>query len=231
MVDALLYEDVFLTEEEDEEEEAELTPEEKEAEQAALTDVKDDELREKLATDLGIDPDEDSELLDKVVAREKAQRERLSGAIKQKISWRDKAKSSSPKPKDETKGGNAKQELPDIEALVEQKLNERMEAQDLKSLELPDDLKAEVKDLAKLKGISIREAAQLPYIRIRKDEMDREERIKNASPKRSNKGTYTANVDPSKPLNPAEFDLNTEEGRKAWKESKVARERHLSQSK
>jgi hypothetical protein len=230
-MDALYKEDVFLIEEEEEEEEAELTPEEKEAEQAALADVKDDDLREKLAADLGIDPEEDSELLNKVVAREKAQRERLSGAIKQKISWREKAKSSSNKPDEKSKGGNAKPEIPDIEALVEQKLNERMEAQDLKSLELPDDLKEEVKTIAKAKGISIREAAQDPYIKFRKDEMEREERIKQASPKRSNKGTYTTNIDPSKPLNPSDFDLNTDEGRKAWKEAKAAREKHLSQSK
>ena len=230
-MDALLYEDVFLTEEEEEEEEAELTPEEKEAEQAALADVKDDELREKLAADLGIDPDEDSELLNKVVAREKAQRERLSGAIKQKISWREKAKSSSTKPDEKSKGGNAKTEMPDIEALVEQKLNERMEAQDLKSLELPDDLKEDVKTLAKTKGISIREAAQSEYITFLKEKMAREERIKQASPKRSNKGTYTTNIDPSKPLNPSDFDLNTDEGRKAWKEARVARDKFISQGK
>lgn len=205
-----------------------LTPEEKEAEQADLAEVKDDELREKLAADLGINPDEDSELLDKVFAREKANREKLSGAIKQKISWRTKATSST---KPDNKGGNAKTEVPDIEALVEQKLNELMEAQDLKSLELPDDLKAEVKDLAKTKGISIREAAQLPYIKYRKEEMEREERIKQASPKRSNKGSYTSNIDPSKPLNPADFNLNTEEGRKAWKEARAARDSYITSRK
>lgn len=230
-MDARLYEDVFLTEEEEEEEESDLTPEEKEAEQAALTDVKDDELREKLATDLGLDPDEDSELLDKAFARDKAQRERLSAAIKQKISWREKAKTSLPKPNEKSKGGKAKQETPDIEALVEQKLNERLEARELQTLELPDDLKAEVKDLAKTKGISVREAAQLPYIKYRKDEMEREERIKQASPKRSSKGTYTTNIDPSKPLNPSDFDLNTEEGRKAWKEARAARDKHITSSK
>jgi hypothetical protein len=224
MVYARLYEDDFLIEEEEEEEESELTPEEREAERAALADVKDDEAREKLATELGLDPDEDSELLDKALAREKAHRERLSAAIKQKISWREKANTSSKKP--DNKGGNAKTEIPDIEALVEKKLNERLEAQDLKALDLPDDLKAEVKDLAKTKGISIREAAQLPYINYRKEEMAREERLKQASPKRSSKSTYTSNIDPSKPLNPSDFDLKTEEGRKAWKEARDARDQY-----
>lgn len=227
MADALYKEDAFLTEEEEEEIDSDSGHDDDDVDDKdALSEVKDDELRSKLAEDLGLDPDDDSDLLDKVFAREKSNREKLSGAIKQKISWRDKAKSSSQKSDDKSKGGNAKFNEPDIEALVEKKLNERLEAQDLKSLDLPDDLKEEVKDLAKTKGISIREAAQLPYIKYRKDEMEREERIKQASPKRSNKGTYTSNIDPSKPLNPADFDLSTEEGRKAWNDAKDARAKH-----
>jgi hypothetical protein len=212
----------------------EMSPEEQNAEEEATREVDDNELREDLAEKMGIDPDEQSELLDKIVEREKANRERLSGAIKQKISWRDKAQERlTEKPKDNPKeGDNPKtQEVPDIDKLVDQKLTERWEARELESLELSDELKDEVKDLAKLKGISVREAAQHPYILQRKEEAEKEERIRNATPKRSKKGTHVPDYDPSKPLNPEDFDFNSEEGVKAWKEAKAAREKWNAQQK
>lgn len=201
--------------------------EEQTAEEEANKEVKEDELREKLAEELGMDPDTDKELLDKLVEREKVNHKKLSDAIKQKISWRTKAQTTSEKSKDNSKdGGEPNKETPNIDELVDRKLNERLEAMDLKNLDLPDELKDEVKDLAKLKGISVREAAQLPYIKARKEEAEREERIKAATPKRTNKGAYVPNYDPSKPLNSADFDLNTEEGRKAWQEARAARDKY-----
>lgn len=207
----------------------EVTPEEQKAEEEAQQEVKDDELRTKLAEDLGLDPDKDSEVLDKVVEREKANRERLSGAIKQKINWRDKARKASEKPKETPKDGNkpTKEETPDFDKLVDQKLNERLEARDLDALDLPDELKAEVKDLAKLKGIPVREAANLPYILSRKETIEKEKRLAEASPKRSKQGGYPKNIDPSKPLNPKDFNMNTDEGRKAWREARAERDQWI----
>ena len=204
----------------------ELSPEEQKAEEEVAKEVNEDELREKLDDDMGLDPDEQSDLLDKLVEREKTHREKLFGAIKQKRSWREKAQASV-NSTDNPKKGNAqdKKDL-DIDELVDRKLNERLEKQDLDSLTLTDDLKAEVKDLAKLKGISVREAAQHPYILNRKEEAEREQRIQNATPKRSNKGSYAASYDPSKPLDPADFDFNSDEGIKAWNEAKAARRKH-----
>ena len=212
--------------------ELELTPEEQKAEEEATKEVNEDELRDKLAEELGVDPDEDSELIDKLVEREKANRERLSGAIKQKINWREKFQKASEEPKG-TPGKDKKSEdgEPDIDKLVDQKLAERFEARELESLELTDELKEEVKELAKLKGISVREAAKLPYILSRKEEVEREERINNATPKRSKKGSFVPSYDPAKPLNPDDFDFDTEEGVKAWQEAKKAREKHKAQAK
>jgi hypothetical protein len=207
----------------------EITPEEQKAEQEFQKEVSEDEIRSKIAEELGIDPEEQSELFEKLVEREKAHREKLSGAIKQKISWRAKALKASEKPKENPEEG--KTQIPDIESLIEKKLQERLEARELEQLDLPDELKAEVKDLARLKGISVREAAQLPYIRIRKEEIEREELIKKATPKRSNKGSYSLEIDPSKPLNPEDFDFSTEEGVKAWREAKAARARYLAKNK
>jgi hypothetical protein len=206
-----------------------LTPEEQTAEAEATKEVNEDEIREKIASDLGISPDDDKDLLDKLVAREKSQREKLSGAIKQKISWREKAKQTSEKSKDTPEKGKTQkqgQETPNIDELVDQKLNERLEARELEDLELSDELKEEVKKLAKLNGISVRKAAQDPYIKYKIEAVEKEKRILDATPKRNGRGSYQTSYDPSKPLNPEDFDLSTKEGRNSWNDAKAARHKH-----
>lgn len=207
-------------------EKIEVTPEEAQAEQEALKTGTAEEIKAKIAEDLGIDPEEEADLLEKLTKRELTHREKLSGAIKQKISWRDKVKSAQPKAKETPEPGKTQkketEELSEDER-IDRKLAERLEARDLESLDLSEEIKAEVKDLAKLKGISVREASKLPYIISLKEEVDRKARIEAATPKRKGGGTYKANYDPSKPLNPDDFDFDTKEGREAWNDAKAAR--------
>lgn len=212
--------------------ELELTPEERTAEEEAAKEVTSDELRAKIADELGINPDEQSELLDKLVEREDKRNREFKNVIRQKRDWREKAQRASETPKGDAggKGKSQNNETPDIGALVSQTVREVLEARDIESLGLSDELKAEVKDLAKVKGISVREAAQLPYIQSRKAEIEKAERIKQATPKRSNNGTYTVTYDASKPLNPEDF--KTPDGNldvKAWKEAKAARAKYRNQ--
>lgn len=216
----------------EEKKDLEVSPEEQKAEEEIQQEVKDDELKETLAKEFELDPEEDEEFLNKLVEREKAQHEKLSGAIKQKINWREKFQKASEEPKDTPGKGNKPEEggEPDIDKLVDQKLSERFEARELETLELPDELKEEVKELAKLKGISVREAAKLPYILSRKEEVEREERIKKATPKRTKKGSFVPSYDPAKPLNPDDFDFDTKEGVKAWQDAKKARAKHRAQA-
>lgn len=210
-------------------EEIQVTPEEQMAEKEALAEAKDDELREKLADDMGLDPEEDKELLEKLVSREKANREKLSKAIQQKIRNRELAQKLSGKPKVNPNGGeNPKQEAPDVAQIVAETVRKTLEERDLESLTTTDDIKIEIKNIARLKGISVREAANDPYIKYKMDEVEREQRIMNASPRRTSKGGYSSSYDPSKPLNAANYRLDTEEGRKAWQEAKEAKKQHDS---
>ena len=215
----------------EEKKDLEVSPEEQKAEEEAQQEVKDDELKETLAKEFELDPETDEEFLEKLVEREKSHRERLSGAIKQKITWREKAQKASGEPEDTPGKGKKPDEGGelDINKLVDQKLDERLERRELESLNLADELKEEVKELAKLKGISVREAAKLPYILSRKEEVEREERIKKATPKRTKKGSFVPDYDPAKSLNPEDFDFDTEEGVKAWKEAKKARDKYKAQ--
>lgn len=211
-----------------------VTPEEKEAEEQALSEVKEEELRGKLAENLGIDPEDEPELLDKLVEREQSHHEKLSGAIKQKISWREKATTSAPKKPDNNndgKGepqGDSKDDKPLTEDRLSELLDEREAKRELERLDLPEEVATEVKDIAKVRGISVREALKLPYVTNRIEEVEREKRVQAATPKRGRKGSYVSSQDPSKPLDPDDFDLDTEEGRKEWQDAKAVRKKYLA---
>lgn len=208
-----------------------ISEEEKQSEAEALAEVKEEELKSKIAEDLGLDPEDEPDLVDKLYKRELAQREKLSGAIKQKISWREKAsKQTSSKPKDTPSEGKSQTEGKLLTAEdIDKILDEREAKRDLERLNLPEEIENEVKDLAKVKGISVREAAKLPYIVNAIEEAEKAKRISSASPKRKSRGNYAnVDVDPSKPLDPKDFALDTEEGQKAWAAAKAARRRYQS---
>jgi hypothetical protein len=197
-----------------------VSPDELKADEEIQKGVTDDELKSKVAEEFGLNPETDTEMLDKLVAKEKSHHEKLSNAIKQKISWRTKVTASKP----DEKGGSLKPE--DVGNLVDQKVRETLENRDLESLSVSDEIKAEIKDLAKLKNISVRDASKLPYIVSKIEEAEKEERIKNGTPKRTNAGGKTIAIDPSKPLNSSDFDLGTDEGRKSWNEAKAERAKY-----
>jgi len=196
----------------------ELTPEEQKAEEESLKEVPEADLKAKIAEDLGLDPETDVELVNKLVEREKAHRKELSKTISQKIKYREQAKKS-PVNKDE-------KDTPDVSTLVAKTVAEVLENRDMETISTSEEIKTEIKELAKLKGISVREAAKLPYIVNRIEEAEKEKRIINATPKRSNRGNGAITYDPTKPLNPADFALDTPEGQKAWAEAKAARRKH-----
>lgn len=201
-----------------EDEKLDLTPEEQKAEEETLKEVPEADLKAKVAEEFGLDPETDVELIEKLTAKEKANRDRLSTAIKQKRKWREEAKKL-PVKKDD-KG------TPDVNELVARTVKETLENRDLETISASDEIKTEIKELAKLKGISVREAAKLPYIAHRIEEAEKAKRLIDATPKRSNKGGPTITFDPTKPLNPEDFALDTKEGQEAWQKAKAERQKH-----
>jgi len=214
---------------------SEISEEEKKSETEALAEVKEEELKSKIADDFGINAEDEPELFEKLLKKEQASREKLSKAIQQKISWRDKASKSkiSAKPTDNPEEGEPQPnegERPLTQKEFDKLFNEREAKRDLESLGLPEEIETEVKDLAKVKGISVREAAKLPYIVNAIEEAEKAKRISSATPKRKGRGSHVSvDVDPSKPLDPSDFALDTKEGRKAWKEAKAAKREHEAQ--
>lgn len=183
------------------------TPEEATLEQEATAEVNEDEVREKLAAELGIEGD--NPLLDSLVKREVEQREKLSKAIGQKIKFREAAKGVKPpavvSPKPEADKGLSAEE-------IAAKVREEFEQRDLQELEYPEELKKEIAAVAKLKGISVRAALKDPYIDYKIEAFKKEERSDGATIVRKDKGGK-AIFDRSKP---PKVDMSTAEGRKTW---------------
>jgi hypothetical protein len=97
-----------------------------------------------------------------------------------------------------------------------------LEQRDLDEMEHSDDIKKEIQKVAQLQGISIRKAAQDPYIKHMVERAEAARRADEAADNGARKGKTGIKVDPSKPLNPADYDLSTDEGRAQWQKDKEA---------
>jgi len=103
-----------------------------------------------------------------------------------------------------------------------EQVKQEFEQRDLDELEYSDEVKEQIKRISRLEGTSVRKAAQDPYIKHLVEREEQTRKIAEAAENGAKKGS-AASYDPSKPLNPADFDFSTEEGRKAWEEAKAAR--------
>ena len=204
-----------------ENEDTKVSPEEAAAEQEALAEAQEDELRTQLAEELGLSEDDDADKLDKLVAREMKNRKLLSTAVRQKIDWRTKATGGKPPAKKDSK------ETPlDAEAVrreAEAAAEARLEARDLEEMDYSDPIKEQIKKVAKLNGTSVRAAAKDPYIQSLIETESKQKAANEAADNGTRKGKTGIKIDLSKPLDPKNFDLSTEEGRKAWADAKAAK--------
>lgn len=194
-----------------------LTPEELAAEQAAMVEVKEDEVRANIITEYGFDEVDDSERIDKLVAKEVKNRQDLSHAIGQKIKHRT-AKENLEKEKQDFLTANATKPPTDediINKKVDEKLDERFEKRDLESLEYPEELKSEIQRIAKAQGVSVKKILSDPYIVFKVEEYNKTEEADEASISRTNK---TGSKVKYSFENPPDVDVKTPEGAKKWDE-------------
>jgi hypothetical protein len=96
-----------------------------------------------------------------------------------------------------------------------------LEAQYLEDSDFPDDIKDAIKNVAKMNNISVKQAEKDPYIAYKIEQAVRDNRINEASIRSGRKAVPEESK--STFLDPSKFDLNTEEGRKAWKDAKAKR--------
>ncbi len=176
------------------------------AENSALVEPKEDEIRQNIISELGLDEIDDAERIDKLVAKEVKHRKDLSQAIGQKIKYRGMVKPVS-LTEPEKKGE-------DLEKILSARDQALLDKITLKQLNLPDEIKTEVQKLAKAQGISVEEAAKDSYIQFKLDNLKKTDAEIEASASRTPKtGQVETSFD-----NPPEVDMSTEEGRKKWDE-------------
>lgn len=196
------------------------TPDELQEEQESLAEVKDDDLRSSVVDSLGLeDNDDNQDLIEKVIEREKSHRQKLSGAIGSKIKWREKAQSS-PEPgqkKEDPKGDNL--DADSLRKQTEETVRAQFDEEYLEDTDYSDNLKAEMRKVAKLNETSVRAATKDPYIQHLIENETKESRAAEAA--NNGNGEKKGAQDGSEGM-PSKFNdptyMSTEEGQKEFDE-------------
>lgn len=192
-----------------------LNTEEQIAEDEKIEELSDDDLRDQIIEEYGLDPED--EMVGKLLEKEQSHRKKLSEAIGQKIKYRSQLNERKPEEQPSQKKDEPKaQETPDVSELVNKQVQAALDEQFLEQSDYSDDLKGEIRKIAAVQGISMRKAANDQYISWKKEQYDTEQRVDEATITRKPKGA-PRKFDPS---NPPKVDMSTEEGRKQWEEWK-----------
>lgn len=177
--------------------------EELEAEKSHLAEVKEDEVRNSVISDYGFDAETDKERIDRLTSERLGSKKAMSTAIRQKIGYRTKlgdATKTPPKPAS-------------ADTDVNKVVQEQLEAGRLEDMEYPDDIKASIKRIAQIDGISVKKAAQDPTIVARIEKWRKDTGADEASISRNNRHGKGGSDDSDVP---PDVDMNTEEGRKEY---------------
>lgn len=126
------------------------------------------------------------------------------------------------KPQSKSSGIGRDEILSEAERAIEAKLTQR----DLEEMDHSDTIKEQIQKIAQLNGTSVRKAEQDPYIQHIIAEEARQNKMNEAASNGANKGELMSSYDGSKALSADDFNLDTEEGRKAYQEAKAVRAKH-----
>ena len=142
------------------------SPEELQVEQESLAEVQDADLRSSVLDSLGLEANDNNEdLVNKLVEREKSSRQKLSSAIGAKIKYRTELEKFNQKP-EQKKPEQSKTEFDadSIRKQTEQTVKAQFDEEYLEESEYSDTLKAELRKVAKLNETTVRAATKDSYI-------------------------------------------------------------------
>ena len=197
------------------------TAEELQVEQESLAEVQDDDLRSSLIDSLGLEANEDNEdLISKLVEREREHRSKLSGAIGTKIKYREqlsqfKSSTANNQPKVENDADAIRKQQ---EAIVAERFNEEY----LEDSDFSDNIKQEIREWTKYKGVSAKAASKAPHIATMIDAFAKEQQLKEAAQNGGGSKGGAKTGDTGVPDRFTAAYMATEEGRKdydAWSSS------------
>lgn len=155
-----------------------VSPEELAAEQAALATKKEEEIRSEIIEEYGFDEAIDAERIDKLVAKEMDHSKKLSGAIGQKISYRNKVDELSKSPHKDNEPAPKTDELTSKDAIA------------IMNAKVHEDDVDEVVEYAKFKKISVAEALKSDVV---KTILDRKSEFRKTS-EATNTGTSRVGI-------------------------------------
>jgi hypothetical protein len=180
-------------------------------EEELLKVSKEEEVRAKVIEKYGLDELEHESLIDNLVKDRLEDQKRFGELVGQKRKHREAAAAAT-----KAAAQTPAVDPDEIQKKTAEVIDQRLEQRDLESLELPDEIKAEVQKLAKAQGISVRKAATDPYIKFKKDAWEKEQQETEAAISRNNKTAATTAFDPEKPprLDPS-LNYSTPDGKKA----------------
>jgi len=118
-------------------------------------------------------------------------------------------------PKEEIKSQPEPKE--DLSKLIDQKVEEKLGEKDLNALDLKEDTKESIKNYAKANGLSIQKALKSDYFSFLKEKEDNAKKVEEASIGGKRGAPTSKDFDK---IDPKDYDLTTEEGRKGWEEFK-----------
>jgi hypothetical protein len=142
------------------------SPEELQVEQESLAEVQDADLRSSVLDSLGLEADDNNEdLVNKLVEREKSSRQKLSSAIGAKIKYRTELEKFNQKPEQkEPEQSKTEFDADSIRKQTEQTVKAQFDEEYLEESEYSDELKAELRKVAKLNETTVRAATKDSYI-------------------------------------------------------------------
>jgi hypothetical protein len=183
----------------------------------ASKEQKEEQVRAQIVEKYGLQETDDAVLIEQLVIDRLEDMKKFGTLVGQKRNWREKA--TKPPTTTTTPPPSTQTLTPEqIRQQAREETRAELESRDLEELNLPDNLKTEVQRLAKIQNVSIRKAAQDPYILSKKETYDKQQKEEEAAiSRKSNNGAATKKFSVDNPPQP---NMDTHEGRKEWADYK-----------
>lgn len=183
------------------------------AEQDALQEAKTEEVRANVISEYGFDEVADAERIDKLTSERVSAHQTKASLTKQKVKWRTEAT----KPKVTATPPVENKTVPPED--IDKRLDERLAQRDLEEMSVSDELRKEIGDWARFKGITVKQAARAPHIAAQIADYEKTQQADDAAISRTNRSSGKKNYTID---SPPDVDMSTEEGRKEWDAYKEA---------
>ena len=152
-------------------------------EQEALK-VDPEAIKAEIISEMGFDEIEDAERIDIAVSREVKNRTIASKAIGTKIKQREEHEKELETLKKTPKEAMLPEEL---DRKLDEKLEERLVRRDIDALDYSDDIKKEISDYAKYKGLTIKQAELAPHIVPLIEQFEKQRKTEESSSSRTHR--------------------------------------------